>query len=339
MSGIEDTQMDSYPFVSVVTPFYNTASFLAECIESVLRQSYHNWEYILVNNCSTDGSLEIALKYAHAEPRIRIIDNERFLPIQAQNYNHALRQISPKSKYCKIVQADDWIFPECILEMIRVAEANPTVGIVGAYWLLGSFPSGGGLAYPSTFMSGADICRWQLLNHPDKYVFGTATSILLRSDLIRNRDPFYDENCIYEDIEVCYELLKNCDFGFVHQVLSFTRVDNESISSGIRNLSPYLLLALLALRQFGHTFLNEKEYELRLQTLTYRYYRVLAHAYVYGADDAFWNFHSEGLRSAGYGISANKLFKPVLRELLDILRHPRGLFRRLANVTFKPSVE
>jgi len=48
------------PLVSVVTPFYNTQAFLPECIESVLRQSYENWEYLLVDNCSTDGSGEIA---------------------------------------------------------------------------------------------------------------------------------------------------------------------------------------------------------------------------------------------------------------------------------------
>ncbi len=49
--------------VSVVTPVYNGEDFLVECIESVLRQSYSNWEYIIVNNCSTDRTLEIALNY------------------------------------------------------------------------------------------------------------------------------------------------------------------------------------------------------------------------------------------------------------------------------------
>ena len=52
--------MESQPLVSVVTPFYNTADYLGECIESVLRQTYENWGYVLVDNCSTDGLSEIA---------------------------------------------------------------------------------------------------------------------------------------------------------------------------------------------------------------------------------------------------------------------------------------
>ena len=55
-----------------------------------------------------------------------------------QNWNHALRKISPNSKYCKIVHADDWIFPQCIEQMVSVAERNPSVGIVGSYGLKGN---------------------------------------------------------------------------------------------------------------------------------------------------------------------------------------------------------
>src|SRR5271167_4723106 len=102
--------MDSKtPFVSVVTPFHNTKDYLAECIESVLRQTYCNWEYILVNNCSTDRSVEIAEHYVRLHPdRLRLEHNAVFVS-QVQNYNQALRLISARSKYCKFVQADDFI--------------------------------------------------------------------------------------------------------------------------------------------------------------------------------------------------------------------------------------
>ena len=111
--------MESSPLVSVVTPFYNTREFLAECIESVLRQTYTNWEYILVDNCSTDGSSDIAEQYAARFPEtIRLIHTASFLS-QVRNYNFALSHISHDSKYCKMVQADDWIFPDCLRSMVE----------------------------------------------------------------------------------------------------------------------------------------------------------------------------------------------------------------------------
>ena len=52
------------PFVSVVTPVHNGGVYLAECIESVLAQTYGHWEYIIVNNCSTDNAATVAESYA-----------------------------------------------------------------------------------------------------------------------------------------------------------------------------------------------------------------------------------------------------------------------------------
>ena len=66
----------SEPLVSIVTPVYNGEKFLADCIESILAQSYENWEYIIVNNCSTDRSLAIAEKYAEKDARIKIFSNK-----------------------------------------------------------------------------------------------------------------------------------------------------------------------------------------------------------------------------------------------------------------------
>ena len=122
----------SQPLVSVVTPAYNEEEHLAECIESVLAQTYQNWDYTIVNNCSTDKTLDVARRYAAKDPRIHVRDKKQFLSMLA-NHNRAIRQISPRSKYCKMVLADDWIFPRCLERMVEVAEAHPSVGIVSAY--------------------------------------------------------------------------------------------------------------------------------------------------------------------------------------------------------------
>src|SRR5271165_1069131 len=152
----------SQPLVSIVTPVYNEAGYLADCIESVLAQTYQNWDFTIIDNCSTDGSLEVALRYAAKDPRIRIHQNQQFLRV-IPNHNVALRQISAESKYCKVVLGDDWIFPNCLEQMVAVAEAHPSVGIVGAYVLEGQRVACTGLPYPSPLVCGREICRRHLL--------------------------------------------------------------------------------------------------------------------------------------------------------------------------------
>src|SRR5450631_92125 len=213
------------PLVSIVTPVYNGAQYLRECIESVLAQTYSNWEYTILNNHSTDQTLPIAEEYAQRDKRIRVHSNDSLLPIIA-NHNRAFQLISPDSKYCKVVSADDWLFPECLTKMVGVAEANPSVGLVASYQM-----SGGGsnwqrwrvrwdeIPYPSTFVRGREISRLHLLG--GEYVFGTPTSVLYRSDIVRRGDGFYPNPTAEADTSACYKCLQDNDFGFVHQVLSY----------------------------------------------------------------------------------------------------------------------
>ena len=150
--------MRDEPFVSVLTPVYNGEEFLAECIESVLNQTYENFEYTIVNNRSKDRTLEIALDYAKKDNRIRVHDNREFLGVIA-NHNHAFSLMSPEAKYCKIVSGDDFIFPECLVRMVEHAEANPSVGIIGAYQLSGDHILWQGFKYPKAVLSGQEMCR------------------------------------------------------------------------------------------------------------------------------------------------------------------------------------
>src|SRR5947209_1562291 len=176
------------PLVSYVTPFFNTEQYLEQCIKSVLDQGFENWEYILLNNCSTDGSLQIAERFAVQYPdKIRVEQNSAFLS-QVENYNRVLEFLSPESKYCKFVQADDWLLPRCVESMVELAEADSDIGIVGAYRLDGEDVSLTGLPSSKAQLPGREVCRLYLLN--GKYVFGSPTSLLLRSELIRARKPF-----------------------------------------------------------------------------------------------------------------------------------------------------
>jgi glycosyltransferase involved in cell wall biosynthesis len=255
------------PLVSVVTPVYNGEPYLRECIESVLAQTYTNWDYTIVNNCSTDLTLDVAREYADKDPRIRIHCNDAFVRVIA-NYNIAFRQISPQSKYCKVVAADDWLFPECLEKMVSLAEEHPSVAIVGAYWLysspeVGVGVGGTGLPYPSTVVPGGrEACRLRLLGGP--YVFGTPTAVLYRSDIVRTRHAFHNESNLHGDSEACFEFLGHQDFGFVHQVLTFRRVQENSLTSFSKSFNTYFPGVLYELVKYGAKYLSGDELQQQI---------------------------------------------------------------------------
>jgi glycosyltransferase involved in cell wall biosynthesis len=314
--------VESNPLVSVVTPFYNSEEFLAECIESVLRQTYANWEYVLVDNRSTDGSSEIAKKYAARFPdKIRLIHTDSFLS-QVQNYNFALSCISPDSKYCKMVQADDWIFPECLSSMVQPAEAHPSVGIVSAYELEGDHASLGGLPYPSPEVSGREVCRLYFLKYT--LLFGTPTSLLMRSELVRSRNPFYDErHAPFEDFHVCFDALRTWNFGFIHQVLTYSRRDNESTLSQLRDFQFEFFSRLSTIVVHGRDFLSKEEYEPLLKDAERNYFYFLGWSAIQGKYAKFWEFHRERLASIDYTLDFPFIAKWILIVLLDHLGNPK----------------
>ena len=313
----------SCPFVSVLTPFYNTQDYLAACIESVLQQSYDNWEYVLVNNCSTDRSVEIAEHYVKLYPaKLRLEHNQAFLS-QVRNYNQALQRISPRSKYCKIVQADDFLFPECLRLMVQTAEQDPAIGVVGSYSLEGRFVAFDGLDYPSPAVRGADIGRLFFLK--GLYVFGSPTQLLLRSDLIRNRTPFYDESYVpFEDAATAFQLLTQCNFGFVHQVLTFTRRDNPSMMGAIENLDYREPFNLFMLRGFGRDYLNSSEYGDQLEQQERIYADLLVNRAISLRGRDFWKFHLDMLKRMGYSLKLPRVWRLLLLGLNASLFSPKS---------------
>lgn len=334
---------ESQPLVSIVTPVYNGAKYLAECIESVLAQTYRNWDYTVVNNCSSDDSLAIARRYAARDSRIRIHNSSQLLPA-IPNHNLALRQISPESKYCKVLFADDWMFPECLERMVATAEKYPSVGIVGAYGLEGSRVSWVGLPYPSTVVSGRQLFRGRYLGDEKYtylrlYVFGTPTSVLFRSDLVKNRDPFFNESSMHADSEVCYDLVRKCDFGFVHQVLTFSREHAGSRTDFSKQLNTYLPSHLYELMTYGSDYMSHQELEFALGRVLDEYYDFLAACVVFGRRDKdFWSYHREKMTEVGVGFSRARLVRAIFAKFANAMLNPKRTIERLLRET-RTSVE
>lgn len=106
--------MDNYT-VSIITPVYNAERFLSETANSVLSQTYTDWEWIIVNDCSTDNSWEILVELANLEPRIKIFKNEINLR-SGKTRNFAIEQAS--GRFIAFLDADDiWHFDKLSIQI------------------------------------------------------------------------------------------------------------------------------------------------------------------------------------------------------------------------------
>jgi glycosyltransferase involved in cell wall biosynthesis len=304
----------------------------------VLRQSYQNWEYVIVNNCSTDRTPEIAERYALQDARIRVHHNQHFVGM-VENENIAFKQTSPASKYSKMVHADDWLYPECLSRMIERAESCASIAIVGAYGFNGTKVLWNQLEPNHTIVPGREICRRTLLG--GFYVFGSPSSLLFRSDLLRDNQPFFDPSFFaqFSDNEACFRVLQANDFGFVHEVLTFSREHQDSMTSSIAQTAFNGLLPgqLRILARYGPVYLSETEYARRTHEIFHRYYQFLGRYPFRLGDSRFRNLHLGALGSANHSLSLLRLAKASISQFVRPLMNPRHVAKRVLETVTKSS--
>jgi glycosyltransferase involved in cell wall biosynthesis len=325
------------PFVTVLTPFFNTGQYLAECIESVLAQTYRNFEYVLVDNHSTDGSGDIARRYAAQDSRIRVVRADQFRK-QIPNYNYAITQASPHSRYLKFAQADDWLYPRCLTEMVALAEAHPEVAVVSSYDLRGNEVYGSGLSPQQTVLSGREAAELYFIKW--LFLFGSPTTVLYRHDVVRARTPFYAEDRVHADTDVIFQILDKHAFGFVHQVLSFIRVQEESITGKSRTLAADALDRIIIVKRYADRFLGPEQTAECLAAAEAWYYDDLGRQWISerlrkrNAD--FWAHHERGLATIGEKIDWPRVYRAAGAIVIDKVLNPAESLRKLRKQGLRP---
>jgi glycosyltransferase involved in cell wall biosynthesis len=120
----------SNPKVSVLIPAYNYAQYLPEAIESVLAQTYFDFELIIVDNCSTDNTEDIVRKYSLQDQRIQYIKNQENIGM-FRNYNQAL--LYAKGDYIKFLNADDTLLPHALDSFMTVFKKYKDIQLVTSH--------------------------------------------------------------------------------------------------------------------------------------------------------------------------------------------------------------
>lgn len=323
--------MARQPKVSVVTPVYNGARFLGEAIESVLSQTYSNWELIIADNCSTDDTLSIAHRYAAFDRRIRVIRTTHHLPL-IQNWNRALGLQPPDTVYTKELHADDILMPNCLADMVALLEEFPTAAIAGSYILYGATVLHLGVPLGERLLDGHDVIRRTILGR--WYLFGSPSSVMVRTRFARESGPvYYDDRLRHADVDACYRLLSRHDFGFVHQVLSATRTHPASITSTFTSFySTIALEHFCFLRRYGPRYLDPKTFAREYRTARKQYRRQFARRLIGGGGIRYWRFHQRHLDLFGYRLGPADAIMGALTELALLIadtRHATRSIRKL----------
>lgn len=117
------------PEISVVLPTYNGARFIQQSIESVLVQTFLNWELIIVDDCSTDNTFELVKVYADSDKRIKIISNKVNKKLPA-SLNIGFKQA--KGRFLTWTSDDNYYAPNAFEKMLNVFKNNPSIDFVYA---------------------------------------------------------------------------------------------------------------------------------------------------------------------------------------------------------------
>jgi hypothetical protein len=167
------------------------------------------------------------------------------------------------------------------------------------------------------------------------YVFGSPTATMVRSEIVRQKPDFYNVSSAAADVDICFDILKDWDFGFVHQVLSYTRRDNESLISTYRTFHLMLLSEFLNIHKYGPIFLTAEENKKRTAELRRQYLLMLGESLLRRREKAFWEFHKSGLAVAGLDLRWRSIWCYGILAALKLILNPLDTSVRLSRLYIK----
>lgn len=221
---------DGQALVSVCIPLYNARPFIAATVESVLCQTYANWELIIVDDLSTDGSWEVVAAYQ--DPRIRCFRNAERLGAEG-NWNRAISEA--KGVYVKLLCHDDLLASTCLERQVAVflVEASRGVSLVSCardiinregrvtmrrQWFRQDTLLDGGVAVCITVRAGTNL-------------IGEPSATLFRAEVARRIGSFDGRRPYVIDLNYWVRILATGDFYYVAEPLCAFRISRQSWSA------------------------------------------------------------------------------------------------------------
>jgi hypothetical protein len=162
------------------------------------------------------------------------------------------------------------------------------------------------------------------------YVFGAPSSHLYAADLVRRSMPFYPNTSPHADTSACYKWLRDCDFGFVHEVLAYARIHSDSQTSRSMRFGTNIRAQISDLTQYGRHYLTPEEFDRKTDDLMNWYYSWLVRRiYEHRGDKEFWDTQEAELRDMGFTLSRSRLYKTAAQRVIQEMGSPVAALRKV----------
>lgn len=210
------------PLVSVIMAVFNGGRYLSYSIESILNQSFTDFEFIIVDDCSTDSSGDICERYAIQDSRIKIIRNKQNKGL-TRSLNLAFKMA--RGKYIARMDADDISLRNRFEKQIQTLETNPQIGVLGSFYQ--EIDGEGNLLSVARFPSEPIIVKWHLcfenpIPHPP---------IIARRKLMIKVGGYNERWDYSQDYDLFIRLSKISKLNNFPEILFHWRVHSNSIST------------------------------------------------------------------------------------------------------------
>lgn len=206
--------------VSIIIPAHNAAGTLAETLESVVKQTFRNWEAIVVDNGSNDGTHAVATVFAEKDPRVRIVSELQKGVCVARNTGIKMARFD----WLLFLDADDWLLPHHLERMTNVLAANPNLGGVHCGWI-------------HIAPDGSQLCDGFCKEEGDLFNLFASTCLfaihacIIRRSIVTSLGGFDTSLVTCEDWDLWQRIARTgVRFGAVHEALSFYRMRHGSAS-------------------------------------------------------------------------------------------------------------
>lgn len=229
------------PEVSIVVPVYNVQDYLPKCIDSILAQTYKDFELILVNDGSTDDkSAFICQAYAETDVRIRVINKENGGLSDARNAGMAVA----KGKYIQFIDSDDFVEQDLIekcVNKLHETDADMVIFDFYQYHMKDGTKEIIGNAYDENGI-------YSLKENPEMItkIKNAAWNKMYRLSLFRDNNITYPWGCYYEDLGTTYRLLLRArKVAFLDEPLYDYLVDRPGNITSAFNMKAYHVLDMV----------------------------------------------------------------------------------------------